>query len=37
MHDTEFGTKKGNKRLDVIIPLVDLIIEEKDSNFTKQN
>jgi DNA-binding HxlR family transcriptional regulator len=35
---TEYSlTRKGNKLLDVIIPLCNLIIEEKDTNFTKQN
>jgi len=35
---TEYSlTKKGNKLLDVIIPLCNLIIEEKDTNVTKRN
>jgi len=35
---TEYSlTKKGNELLDAIIPLCNLIIDEKDTNFTKQN
>ncbi len=30
-------TRKGNKLLDAVIPLCNLIIDEKDTNFTKQN
>ncbi len=35
---TEYSlTKKGKKLLDVIVPLCNFIIEENDTNFTKQN